>query len=103
MPPELALRKTPAPVRQSAIRNLQSAMVHEVATDFFPMPYASDGREMGSGVLVRVGLPRAAMTSFGFPVDVERRQERIQADVLLGEDGRARAVRFVQPRPGVSW
>lgn len=97
-PPDLAFQKAPAAVRQSAIRNRQSAM--EVATDFFPLQYVADARVWSGGTLVRVSVPRAAMSTFGFPVELERRQERIEADVLLGGDGMARAVRFVQPRPG---
>jgi len=98
-PPRAAFQKVRpvVPVRQSAIRNPQSAMA-EVATDFFPLQYVPDARTLGDGALVRVSMPRAAMTTFGFPVDIERRQERIQADVVLGGDGMARAIRFVQPQ-----
>lgn len=71
----------------------------EVATDFFPLQYGSDPRLLSNGTLVRVRLPRAVMDNFGFPVDAERRMERIQADVLLGGDGQAQAIRFVQPAP----
>jgi hypothetical protein len=46
--------------------------------------------------LVRVELPRSALTSFGIPLDAERTGGRVKADVLLGEDGTARAIRFVR-------
>jgi len=96
-PPRTAFAKAPrAPVRKSAIRNPQSAMVQEVATDFYPLQYVADAGVLGNGTVVRVSMPRAAMTTFGFPVDIERRQEPIQADVVLGGDGMARAIRFVQ-------
>jgi hypothetical protein len=95
-PPEAALHKVSI-IRESAIRNPQSAM--EVATGFFPLRYGTDPRLLGNGALVRVRLPRAVLDSFGIPVEAERRMERIQADVLLGGDGQAHAIRFVQPAP----
>jgi hypothetical protein len=36
------------------------------------------------------------MRSFGLPVSEERALDRVQADVLMGEDGIARAIRFVR-------
>jgi hypothetical protein len=49
-----------------------------------------------SGQLVRVQLPRAALASLGLPLNVERGNEPVKADVLLGGDGLARAIRFVR-------
>jgi hypothetical protein len=51
---------------------------------------------MESGQIVRVELPRSALISFGLPMDMERADERIKADVVLGNDGLARAIRFVK-------
>ena len=48
------------------------------------------------GQIVRVRLPRSALTVFGLPVNEEHVEETIRADVVLGEDGLARAVRFVK-------
>ncbi len=48
------------------------------------------------GQLVRVQLPRAALASLGLPLNVERENESVKADVLLGNDGLARAIRFVR-------
>ena len=45
---------------------------------------------------VRVKLPRSALQVFGLPMNMERAREPVQADVMLGEDGRALAVRFVR-------
>jgi hypothetical protein len=46
--------------------------------------------------VVRVELPRSAMVSLGLPVNMDRYGERVKADVLLGADGLAHAIRFVQ-------
>ena len=70
--------------------------VEEVATDFLPLSEASNLDPLESGQVVRVELPRSALVSFGLPMNVERADEPITADVLLGEDGVARAVRFVK-------
>jgi hypothetical protein len=68
----------------------------EIATDFIALTH--DAREVASagGQLVRVELPRSALVRFGLPMDVERASERVKADVMLGEDGIARAIRFVR-------
>ena len=67
----------------------------EIATDFLPIGDANlipfDG-----GSVVRVELPRTALVSFGLPMNAEHSQERIKADVVIGNDGLARAIRFVR-------
>jgi hypothetical protein len=68
----------------------------EIATDFFPV---GDGRAVNlqdGGQLMRVEVPRSTMARFGLPVNFERGNERVKADVLVSTDGLARAIRFVQ-------
>ena len=48
------------------------------------------------GQLVRVELPRSALVAFGLPMNVNRYDEKVKADVFFGSDGMARAIRFVQ-------
>jgi len=66
----------------------------EIATDFIVLTY--DGEVGSEAQLVRMELPRSAMASFGLPVNMDRADQRVKADVLLGADGLARAIRFVQ-------
>jgi hypothetical protein len=66
----------------------------EIATDFIPLTY--DGEVGSDAQMVRVELPRSAMANFGLPVNMDRADQRVKADVLLGADGLARAIRFVQ-------
>lgn len=67
----------------------------EIATDFISLTYGDT--EVGSDAqMVRVELPRSAMAGFGLPVNMDRADQRVKADVLLGADGLARAIRFVQ-------
>lgn len=51
-----------------------------------------------AGQLVRISLPRSAMRVAGLPVREDELDGRVQADVLVGEDGVARAIRFVSYR-----
>jgi hypothetical protein len=48
------------------------------------------------GQVVRIAIPRAALAPAGFPVDPVRLHDRIRADVLMGEDGVIRGIRFVR-------
>jgi hypothetical protein len=68
----------------------------ELATDFFAFPYAPPIDVAEEAQIVRVRLPRSAMRSVGLPVNEDRWFESVPADVLLGQDGVARAVRFVK-------
>ena len=70
----------------------------EVATAFLPLGYSRI--PMTSGQIVRLEVPRAALASFGLAaidVPAASRSATVLADVLVGEDGLARAVRFVRP------
>jgi len=68
----------------------------EVTTDFIPLAYANGSNVQEGGQVVRLELPRYAMARFGLTVNEERYDERVRADVLVGADGLARAIRFVQ-------
>jgi len=68
----------------------------EVVTDFLPLLQASDSQPLESGQLIRVQMPRSALASFGLPVNQEYANVPVKADVLLAEDGSARAIRFVR-------
>jgi len=66
----------------------------EIVTDFFPLMDVPP--PIGRGALVRVNLPAEAMRSVGLPVREDGLSERVQADVLLSEEGMATAIRFVK-------
>jgi hypothetical protein len=75
----------------------QPVVVHqrEVASEFIPLPNGLASLPMESGHLMRVRMPRSALVWAGLPVNGERMTESIQADVIFGEDGVPRAIRFV--------
>ena len=66
----------------------------EVVTDFFPLMDVAPTFERGA--LIRVSVPAASMRSVGFPVSEDHLADPIHADVLVGEEGLARAIRFVK-------
>jgi hypothetical protein len=71
---------------------------NEVATEFMPVGYLSVEALQDGGQIVRVELPRTALVKFGLPVNMDRYNERVKADVLIGLDGLAHAIRFVQEK-----
>jgi len=90
--PSDASRKTTA----LAANGMADERAREIATEFMPLGYLNAVSFQDGGQIVRVQLPRSAMASFGLPVNMERYNERVKADVLLGLDGVAQAIRFVQ-------
>ena len=87
-------RKTAGRVAGARVQKAGGLPVpEEVATDFFPLMDVAP--PFGRGEIVRITVPAAAMQSVGLPVREERLGEPIQADVLLGEEGMPRAIRFV--------
>jgi hypothetical protein len=68
----------------------------EVVTQFFPLREGEDLTTLDSLQVVRVELPGSALGEVGFPVNPETVNEPVKADVVLGQDGLARAIRFVR-------
>ncbi len=68
----------------------------EVATMFYPLKYSE--LPVTQGTVVRLEVPSSAFAALGVePVDWAGPQpDIVLADVLVGEDGLARAVRFVR-------
>jgi hypothetical protein len=80
-----------------AANNLDNSAANvEVATDFMPIGYVNSQSLQDGGSVVRVELSRSTIVSMGFAVNMDRYGERVKADVLMGADGLARAIRFVQ-------
>jgi hypothetical protein len=83
--------------RKPAIRRPRRRSVQpEIATEFLPVAVDDGWTPLDGGRLVRVKLPSAALGVFGLPLDTELGPERVQADVMLSNDGVLRAIRFVR-------
>ena len=94
-----AARVSPAPSapRPDAVEAASAAPPSvEITTEFFPLTQWTEDLEIQGARVVRVELPRTTRLAAGFPMNAERADEPIQADVLVGYDGVARALRFVQ-------
>jgi hypothetical protein len=69
--------------------------IAEVTTEFLPLTYYHVPMRVGS--TVRIEVPASALVSFGLaPSGFREGEGTVEADVLIGEDGLARAVRFVR-------
>jgi hypothetical protein len=90
---------TPPVAEVPVIRPVPRKVVHrkpaprEVTTEFYPL--IEDAPPFERGELLRVSVPALAMRGVGLPVSEERLTDMVQADVLVGEEGLARAIRFV--------
>jgi hypothetical protein len=93
----------PQPVALSAKRSTRPpASPKGVTVDFVPLvPMAADELS-GSFQIVRVQMPRAALGALAGAIDAGRADDPVQADLLLGEDGMARAIR-VSANGSVPW
>ncbi len=75
----------------------QLAEANETTTDYIPLTYVAEATAMESGQVVRVMMSRSSLLALGLPVNLERDDEKIKADLVVGDDGLARAIRFVYP------
>ncbi len=71
-------------------------VARELVTEFFPLTYGNV--PVRGGYVVRMQVPRSALASFGATLvaTADNRSPSVLADVVIGDDGLARAVRFVQ-------
>jgi hypothetical protein len=94
-------KRTPQARREALAASASAPAGRELTTDFFAIPYAPAMTHVDRGQLIRLNVPATSMRSFGLPVSEERISDRVQADVLMGEDGIARAIRFVRQQNSV--
>jgi len=84
-------------VRRSERPADAAGVAQEITTAFLPLPYA--GVPVSNGAIVRLRVPRTALASFGLlapDASDAASDATVTADVIVGDDGLARAVRFVR-------
>jgi hypothetical protein len=81
--------------RRRAATSDDVASNNESVTDYIPLTYLADATALESGTVLRVELPPSALVTMGLPMNVERTDSLVKADLIIGDDGVARAVRFV--------
>ena len=63
--------------------------------EFYPLTFAGDPVETTSGGRVmQVELSRSSLFAMGFNIPIENGAELVKADLLVGPDGVARAIRL---------
>ena len=106
-PVEQVESPVPAPVplaadmrRAPASRPVRAASRDELPQEtdrlagFIPLPAAGGLPGFDSGMIVRVALPTASLPAYGLAITPES-TETVNADLLVGQDGQARAIRLV--------
>lgn len=63
---------------------------------FITLPYGQSGVPLEQPVIVRVDIPVSQLGAMGMPPRPQGAHEKVRADLLVGQDGVARAVRFVE-------
>jgi hypothetical protein len=82
---------------QASANSAQTAQTDdaEYTTAYMPLPYAYDPSELEGGAVVRVVLPRAALASYGLPVEGMGVGDQVTADMVVSQDGTPQAIRLV--------
>lgn len=91
--PIVTAERAPAPKSVKQPNAATTAKVEETKTDFIALSYAgaSDG-----GQIVRVKVPSAMMVSLGVAANAGKDSEMVSAEIVVGDDGLARAIRFIR-------
>ncbi len=88
-PKVIAVKKVKLTNKPVEIKPLNT---EEVKTEFISLSYLPTPE---SGQIVRVKVPRAMMVSLGVSNNVSKNSEMVSAEVILGDDGSSRAIRFI--------
>jgi len=75
-----------------AIHSRPTSSAHD---DFVAVPYSTPIGPNERAELVRVNVPVLALAQWGLQVSAFDPGQRVNADVVIGEDGLARAVRLI--------
>jgi hypothetical protein len=87
----------PAVVAAHAAAHAAAPAVEEDAdASFYPLPEAEALPAVETAMVVRVQLPVSSLQLMGVPMDDDRADAAVEAELLLGQDGLARGVRLVQ-------
>jgi len=65
------------------------------SSGFIALPYAQSAVPMEQAVIVRLDIRPSELSMMGLPVNAPSAGAKIRADLLVGQDGIARAVRLV--------
>lgn len=83
------VQRPPAAPRQPEV------LPGEEMAGFLPLPFADREEPLETGEIVRIQLSERSLGLLGVPVGEPSSSQPVTADVVLGQDGTARAIRFV--------
>lgn len=93
----LWIHEKPQPVLQQPASAIAAVSSDDDAdANFYPLPDAEALPEIENAMVVRVQMPVSSLRLMGVPVEEERADTPVQAELLLGQDGLARGVRLAQ-------
>lgn len=97
MPPKYRVESTVEPVDESVADAITEAMNQggDDEADFIPTKLAVE-QPLESVRVVRVSFPSGALASYGVARDISSVSSEVTADLLVGQDGIARAIRVVK-------
>jgi len=91
----VSTREHGPPTPSSNVAGAVSEDVRESEQPFVPIPYVTPLGTYERAEIVRMEVPVAALIAAGLPMRTTDPGARAQADVIVGQDGRARAVRLI--------
>jgi hypothetical protein len=95
-------RAVPPPISARRPRRSPPGRAGGGDTGFVALPVAAGLPDFESGIILRMEMPSAALSAYGIEIVPDARTP-VQADLLIGQDGQARAIRLVTratTRPG---
>jgi hypothetical protein len=89
-----AAKRSARPPRRYAAKPAANARAVQ-AEGFVMLPAAAGLPDFESGEIVRMELPLASLPAYGIAIEPDAAPAPVQADLLIGQDGQARAIRLV--------
>ena len=83
-------------LRRVITSTTSESVARTTANEYIPLTYLATATAMDTGTIVRVQLSRSALVRLGLPINIESSNESVRAEVVIGDDGVARAIRLVQ-------
>ncbi|MGH9844548.1 MAG: hypothetical protein ACREEM_37985 [Blastocatellia bacterium] len=93
--PKIANAVKAAPAHRAPRRAIP-ANEQELVSDFVPLTMAADEKAIANGTLVRLEMPREKLIAMGLPLQVETGRQTVNAEVMMGDNGVAYAIRVVR-------
>ncbi len=87
-------RRTRAPRTVRAASRNELPQETDRLAGFIPLPAAGGLPGFDSGMIVRVSIPTASLPAYGLAITPES-SRTVNADLLVGQDGQARAIKLV--------